>query len=99
MATLGFFDANSITDATANGFVSLGDGGTVTFNLTSAVDPAGKFLYFGEVGGNGETISGNITVSDQQGPTVPEPATILLFGTGLAGAILWRFRRSAYTID
>jgi hypothetical protein len=69
----------------------------VTFNLTSAVLPAGNFLYFGEVGGNGETISGNITVSDQRVPTVPEPATILLFGTGLAGTILWRFRKSAYS--
>ena len=95
VATLGAFDANSTTGATANGFASLGDGGIVTFSLTSPVVPAGKFLYFGEVGGNGEQISGNITVSDQPGRTVPEPATIFLFGTGLAGAILWRSRKSA----
>ena len=95
VATLGSFDANSTTGPTANGFASLGDGGSVAFNLTSAVAPGTHFLYFGEVGGNGEQISGNITVSDIRVPTVPEPATIFLFGTGLAGAILWRSRKSA----
>jgi hypothetical protein len=76
VATLGIFDANSTTAIPgAAGFISMGDNGILTFNLTSAVSPAGKFLYIGEVGDNGEVAAGQIVVRDS---VVPEPSTWLL---------------------
>ncbi len=84
VATLGAFDGDSST-VTPDGFVSLGDGGKVSFNLTSAiVISPGLFLYIGEVGNNGEAISGLVTVSDIPVST-PEPAAMLLLGFGLLG--------------
>ena len=88
VATLAALDGNSTTALpptvpSAFGFVSLGDGGVLSFNLTSLVSTAGLFLYIGEVGDNGEVVDGSITVSDQ--PVVPEPALLALFGLGLIG--------------
>ena len=91
VATLGLFDANSTTDATAFGFVSMGDGGILSFNLTSAVSTAGLFLYIGEVGDNGEVAAGNITVSERP-VAAPEPAALLLAGLGMAGMAFARRR-------
>jgi hypothetical protein len=87
VATLGFFDGDSIAAVPgADGFVSMGDGGKVSFNLTSPVSTIlGLFLYIGEVGDNGEVAAGTITVADVPVST-PEPATMLLLGFGLVGA-------------
>jgi hypothetical protein len=94
IATLQSFDGNSTTGPTASGFVSMGDNGVVTFNLTSPISTTGLFLYIGEVGNNGEVAAGAITVSDQPGSRVPEPATILFIGSGLVGLMGWtRARR------
>jgi hypothetical protein len=78
LATLQFFDGESST-VTPFGFVSLGDSGRVSFNLTSSVSTSGLYLYIGEVGDNGEVAAGTISVSDKPA-AVPEPATLLGFG-------------------
>ncbi len=101
VATLGLFDGNSTTVIPgAFGFVSLGDGGALAFNLTSAVSPSSLYLYIGEVGDNGEVAAGRITVSDAPATGAPEPASFLLIGSCLilvrifAPATLRRFRPS-----
>jgi hypothetical protein len=85
VARLESFDANSTSalqvnsanPTTAFGFVSLGDGGKISFNLTSAISASGNplYLYIGEVGDNGEVVNGQIVVSDQP-VQVPEPTGI-----------------------
>ena len=91
VATLGDFDANSTTAIPgADGFLSMGDGGILSFNLTSSVSPSGLFLYIGEVGDNGEVAAGNIQVRDT--PVVPEPATLGLIA--LAMFALWGVQRA-----
>ncbi|MEA5567945.1 PEP-CTERM sorting domain-containing protein [Anabaena sp. UHCC 0399] len=76
IATLGDFDGNSTTGASAAGFASLGDGGKVGFNLTSLVSTTGLlYLYIGEVGDNGEVADGQITVSSNP-ISVPEPSSL-----------------------
>lgn len=89
VATLGSFDGNSTTDASAFGFISLGDGGKISFNLTTPVSTAGLFLYIGEVGDNGEVAAGTITASDV---AVPIPATSYLLGAGLLCLVGFRTR-------
>ena len=83
VARLGLFDGNSTTAIPgADGFISMGDNGILSFNLTAGVSTAGLFLYIGEVGNNGEVAASDIQVR----PTlVPEPATLALLGLGLIG--------------
>jgi hypothetical protein len=90
VATLNTFDGNSTTNVppagppVAFGFVSLGDGGILSINLTSPVPTGGPlFLYIGEVGNNGEVAASSISVSDT---AIPEPASMLLL-LGGAGAM------------
>ena len=88
VATLGFFDGVSTTVIPgAFGFVSLGDGGSSSFNLTSSISPIGLYLYIGEVGDNGEVAAGSIRVSDVPTPPVPIPGAVWLLGSGLLGLV------------
>lgn len=92
MATLGSFDGNSTTGPTAFGFISMGDTGKILFNLSSAIDPTGVFLYIGEVGNNGEVAAGSIQVSDGPQTLTPEPGTSVLLGGALIVCSLLRRR-------
>jgi hypothetical protein len=90
LASLGLFDGNATTGPTAAGFISLGDGGSITFNLSAALSTAGLFLYIGEVGDNGEVAASNITVQDTR---VAEPATLGVFALGCMGLGLAQRRK------
>lgn len=90
VARLQSFDGVSTTAIPgADGFISMGDGGVLSFNLTDSVSPMGRYLYLGEVGDNGEVLAGTITVSSEP---VPEPSSLMLIGTISVG-LLWRRRR------
>ena len=73
VATLGSFDGNATIFAPfVKGFVSMGDAGVLTFNLTSPIDTTvpnfSLFLYIGEVGDNGETAGGaSNSIEEQDG--------------------------------
>jgi hypothetical protein len=90
VATLGLFDGVSTTGPEAAGFLSLGDGGRLTFNLTAAVATTGLYLYIGEVGDNGEAVASEIIVRDNR---VPLPGTLALVGAGLLALGASRQRR------
>lgn len=92
VATLGLFDGESTTAIPgADGYISLGDDGVLSFNLTSGVSTLGLFLYIGEVGNNGEVAASNIEVRQT---TVPEPGSIALLAAALCGlATIRRTRR------
>jgi len=96
VATLGDFDGVSST-VTPFGFLSLGDGGSIGFNLTSLTSGAGLFLYIGEVGDNGEVAGSNINVLSDPVPSAPEPATwaMMVGGFGLIGSAMRRRRVTA----
>jgi hypothetical protein len=71
-ASLGAMDAVGVIPG--SGYFSMGDGGALTLNLTSAIDPSvHRYLYVGEVGDNGETFTA---------AAVPEPSTVILAGLG-----------------
>lgn len=93
VARLGLFDGNSTTAIPgADGFMSLGDDGLLSFNLTAATSTSGLFLYIGEVGNNGELAASNIEVRQT---TVPEPGSIALLAAALTGlAFVGRARRA-----
>lgn len=90
VATLGLFDGESST-VTPFGFVSMGDNGVLSFNLTSLLSTAGLYLYVGEVGDNGEALAGSFTISDQR---VPEPGALSLVLAALGAGALARRRRA-----
>jgi hypothetical protein len=85
IATLAAFDASNST-VTPGGFISLGDNGSITFNLTSAISTTGLFLYIGEVGDNGEVAAGQVIVRENR--VAPEPGSIALVLLAVLAAVI-----------
>lgn len=90
VATLALLDGESST-VTPFGFLSMGDNGVLSFNLTSLLSTSGLYLYVGEVGDNGEALAGSFTISDQR---VPEPGALSLVLAALAAGAMARRRRA-----
>jgi len=90
-ATLNVLDGISVADVdVANGFLTLGDGGTLTAFFDPSVPITGSiFVVTGEVGQN-ETLGANVELNVA---VVPEPVTLGLLGIGLAGMGLARRRK------
>lgn len=87
-ATLETLDGIAIADVNvANGFLTLGDGGSLIANFAPEVLVGSTlFLMTGEVGGQqGEGINASVFVDEHR---IPEPASILLIGLGLLGLTL-----------
>lgn len=94
VATLGAFDGNATTAIPgAGGFISLGDGGRLIFNLAAPISTAGLYLYLGEVGDNGEVLTADIQAYDTP-VHVPEPGALGMLAAGTA-LLAWRRRQSA----
>lgn len=92
VATLGLFDGESTTTIPgADGFISLGDNGTIDFNLTSPVSTSGLYLYIGEVGDNGEVAASSVVVRNTP-VQVSEPGSLSLAVLALLGAAAMRRR-------
>jgi hypothetical protein len=93
VATLGSFDADSDSGPLADGFVSLGVDGKVSFNLTSPVSPNILSIYVGLVAICPEGIPIIVSFSDEPvvPDSVPEPSTAMfLLGSVLGLAGLWK---------
>jgi hypothetical protein len=84
VATLDAFDGEAtIAIPGADGFISLGDLGKLSVNLTAALALGSPlYLYIGEVGDNGEVAGSNVTISSTP-VRVPGPSAALVFGAGL----------------
>jgi len=65
--------------------LSLGDNGSIDFNLSAALSTLGLFLYIGEVGDNGEVAASDITVRDTNRAPEPGAAALVLLALAAAG--------------
>lgn len=91
VATLGLFDGTNTT-VSPTGFLSMGDGGVLTLNLTAGVSTTGLYLYIGEVGNQGEVAAGSITVSDTRAGVPDGGGTMVMLASVLAGVVALRRR-------
>ncbi|MEE8104862.1 MAG: PEP-CTERM sorting domain-containing protein [Planctomycetota bacterium] len=92
-ATLETLDAVSIAHVNrGDGFLSLGDGGSIVANFSPSVAVTGSlFVVVGEVGGNGENVHAFVTGRDFV--ENPEPASLVLVGSSAAWIALAARRR------
>jgi hypothetical protein len=91
-ATLNALDAVAVADVnTAFGFLTLGDGGSLTaFFNPGVLISSTLFMITGEVGlGAGEAINAEVFVNEV---SVPEPSSLVLLAFGLLGLGLSRRR-------
>jgi hypothetical protein len=80
LATLDSFDER----LNHPGSVSLGDGGSISFDLNKPVSVEGLYIYIGEMSGDlGEEV--NVTLAGPDVSPVPIPAAFWLFGSAIVG--------------